>query len=55
MRGGAGRTVVDGLVLLHAGVVAVEDGAQAVTDLGHDLFAGRLELGQVVGLLDQGV
>jgi hypothetical protein len=51
--GGASRTIVDCLVLLHLGLVAVEYRPQAVADLVHDALARRIELRQLVGLLHQ--
>jgi hypothetical protein len=45
--------IVDGLVLLHLCVVTVQYRPQAVADLVHDALARRIELRQLVGLLDQ--
>ena len=49
------HTVVDGLLLLDLCLVAVEDGAQAVADLGDDALACAVEFGEVVGLLHERV
>ena len=53
--GYAALTIIDHLVRSDALLVVVEDLAQRVANLGHDGLARRLELGQVVGLLDEGV
>lgn len=52
---GHARTVVDGLLLGDLLLVAVEDAAQRVSNLVHNLLAGRVELGEVVGLLHEGI
>ena len=49
------HTVVDGFVLLGPALVTVHEVFQAVTDLGHDALACLFKLGQIVGLLHEGI
>lgn len=48
-------TVIDHLVRGHSVFIVVEHGAQGIRNLGDDRLARRVELGQVIGLLDQQV
>lgn len=53
--GPCAHTVVYRLLLLYLALVAVEYLPQAVAHLGHDRLARIVELGQLIGLLHQGI